>query len=135
MIHPQTFYIETYGCTFNQADSTKIANVLLQENFLPSSKDHAEFIIINTCAVKSQTEAKILHRLTSIFLHPDQKLLITGCLPWISKSLLNQLKIIHPCVQIIFDCNSLDALVKILKTELFNGVQILKSSKSLREHF
>ncbi len=133
MIHPQTFYIETYGCTFNQADSTKIANVLLDENYLPSSKDHAEIIIINTCAVKSQTEAKILHRLNTISLHPEQKLLITGCLPWISKSLLSQLTIINPRVQIIFDCNSLEDLAKILKSRQFKEVQILKSSKSIKK--
>ncbi|MHA1454027.1 MAG: hypothetical protein ACTSRD_14300, partial [Promethearchaeota archaeon] len=56
MIYPRTFYIETYGCTFNQADSAKITNLLLEFHYLPSSLFHAEFIIINTCAVKSQTE-------------------------------------------------------------------------------
>ena len=58
MIYPQTFCIVTFGCTFNQGDSAKFKNLLLEAGFLPISLDQAEIVIFNTCAVKSQTEAK-----------------------------------------------------------------------------
>jgi len=116
MIYPRTFYIETYGCTFNQADSAKIAHLLLDFHYLPSSRYHAEFIIINTCAVKSQTEAKILHRIESLPLQEGQKILITGCLPWISDKILTALPKLNKKIRGIFDPNSYSHLQQLLES-------------------
>ena len=53
-----SFYIETYGCTSNKADSLIISDILIKSNLVQTSLDDAQFIIINTCAVKEQTEKK-----------------------------------------------------------------------------
>jgi tRNA A37 methylthiotransferase MiaB len=116
MIYPRTFYIETYGCTFNQADSAKITNLLLDLDYLPSSLFHAEFVIINTCAVKSQTEAKIIHKIKSLPLQEGQKILITGCLPWISDKLLNSISKMNKKIRGIFDPNSFPHLNQLLES-------------------
>ena len=128
MIYPRTFYIETYGCTFNQADSAKITTLLLKADFLPSSLYHAEIIIINTCAVKSQTEAKILHRIETLSLKKEQKLLITGCLPWISDKTLKKLQEINQNLIGIFDPNSYSHLQTILESA--NSIERLSITKA-----
>ncbi|MFW9990264.1 MAG: tRNA (N6-isopentenyl adenosine(37)-C2)-methylthiotransferase MiaB, partial [Candidatus Odinarchaeota archaeon] len=61
-----SFYIETYGCTSNKADSYIISNVLKNSNYIETSLIRAQFIIINTCAVKEQTENKIKTRLENL---------------------------------------------------------------------
>ena len=75
-------YIETFGCTFNQADS-QIMTGILKENEVEivDSHDQADIIIINTCYVKHPTEQKVLtkiKRMKSQF--PDKKLVISGCM-------------------------------------------------------
>ncbi|MHA1729348.1 MAG: hypothetical protein ACTSWY_11530, partial [Promethearchaeota archaeon] len=126
MISPNSFYIETYGCSFNQSDSSKIKKILISNNFslLPEEhigKDHEEllpeFIIINTCAVKSQTQAKNLFRINNIKLNPGQKLIIAGCLPWISEELLKKVKNSDNIDKIIaiIDVNSYDKIAEIIE--------------------
>ena len=75
-------YIETFGCTFNQADS-QIMTGILKENEVEivDSYDQADIIMINTCYVKHPTEQKVLtkiKRMKSQF--PDKKLVISGCM-------------------------------------------------------
>ena len=53
-------YIETYGCTTNQADSDIMRGVLSKRFSLADSVDEADVVIVNTCGVISFTERKIL---------------------------------------------------------------------------
>ena len=75
-------YIDTFGCTFNQADSQIMAG-LLKENdgVLTDSPDDADVIIMNTCYVKHPTEQKVINNIQSIKKQfPDKKLIISGCM-------------------------------------------------------
>jgi threonylcarbamoyladenosine tRNA methylthiotransferase CDKAL1 len=135
MIYPNTFHISTFGCTFNQADSTKICSILLDAKYLPTSIFHAEIIIFNTCAVKAQTEAKILHNIKALKLKKDQKILITGCLPWISKKLLSEMKDLNPNIRGFFDSNSLTQLLSLLESIRSSNTDfpIIKNPNSLQK--
>ena len=75
-------YIETFGCTFNQADSQIMAG-LLKENQekIVSKPEDADVIIINTCYVKHPTEQKAINRIHKVQKQfPDKKLIISGCM-------------------------------------------------------
>ena len=75
-------YIDTFGCTFNQADSQIMAG-LLKENggSLTDIPDDADVIIINTCYVKHPTEQKVINNIRRMKRHyPDKKLIISGCM-------------------------------------------------------
>ncbi len=75
-------YMETFGCTFNQADSQIIAG-LLEENGgrIVKSPEEADVIIMNTCYVKQPTEQKITNRIGKLQAQfPQKKLLIAGCM-------------------------------------------------------
>jgi len=86
-------YLETYGCTFNKADS-EIMAALLMDNGAKTvdSPDKADVIIINTCYVKQPTEQKIInniHKMQKKF--PHKKLLIAGCMVDIDPKKLEKL--------------------------------------------
>ncbi len=55
-----TFYIETYGCQANRADSAKLANSL---EFLGLTRTfdwkQADLLILNSCAVRQKSEDKV----------------------------------------------------------------------------
>lgn len=74
-------YIETFGCTFNQADSEIMAGVLTEAGASLTGIDEADVIIINTCYVKHPTEHKVINRIKRIReMYPDKGLVVAGCM-------------------------------------------------------
>ncbi|MHA2146325.1 MAG: hypothetical protein ACXAB0_12820 [Candidatus Thorarchaeota archaeon] len=58
------FYLETYGCSLNTADSDIIVGRLLKlEGERVQVIRDADLIILNSCGVKEPTEDRIIHRL------------------------------------------------------------------------
>ncbi len=78
------FYIETYGCSLNMADSDLIIGRLNQLGFKHvEEQDEADVIILNSCGVKEPTEDRIISRLEDLS-HQNLPVIIAGCLPRIS---------------------------------------------------
>lgn len=71
------FYIETYGCTANMGNSRETEAALMEMGHLPSSKENADVVIVNTCAVTEKTERRIKRRLRQL---QGDRLVIAGCL-------------------------------------------------------
>ncbi|MBP2144847.1 MiaB-like tRNA modifying enzyme [Methanofollis sp. W23] len=72
-------YIETYGCTYNQADSERLARVLEEQGCaIVDSPGAADLVVVNTCIVIGRTER---HMLRQIGAYADQDLVVTGCMP------------------------------------------------------
>ena len=58
------FYIETYGCQMNVADSEVVASVLNMDGFdVTNQIDEADLILVNTCSIRDNAEQKIISRL------------------------------------------------------------------------
>ncbi len=73
-------YIETYGCTFNQADSDIMKGILEDSGWqITDNEDEAEVIVINTCTVKGPTENRISARIRKLAAC-NRKLVIAGCM-------------------------------------------------------
>ena len=91
-----SFYIETYGCTSNKADSYLITNILTNSGYTQVKLEDAQFLIINTCAVKEQTENKIKERLKNLHgsyrSYTDRFIIIAGCLPHITPNYFGVIK-------------------------------------------
>ncbi|KAF1315737.1 Cdk5 regulatory subunit-associated protein 1, partial [Globisporangium splendens] len=61
------FFIETYGCQMNSADSEIVRAILLENKYEPATaQEDADIILLNTCAVRDNAEAKIWNRLEQI---------------------------------------------------------------------
>ncbi len=75
-------YIETFGCTYNQADSQIMAGILKEnKGIMTDSLEDADVIIINTCYVKHPTEQKVVNKIQRIKKQfPGKKLIISGCM-------------------------------------------------------
>jgi tRNA-2-methylthio-N6-dimethylallyladenosine synthase len=58
------FFIETFGCQMNVNDSEKIAGLLAASGHTAvPSKEEADFIFVNTCAVREHASEKLFHAL------------------------------------------------------------------------
>ena len=54
------YYIQTFGCSMNQADSEKINMILMQSGFVKvSSWREANLVIFNTCSVRKKWEDRV----------------------------------------------------------------------------
>ena len=61
------FYIETYGCQMNVADSEVVAAVMqTTEAELTDNLHEADIIILNTCSIRDKAEQTVQHRLQEI---------------------------------------------------------------------
>ncbi|MFQ6612105.1 MAG: tRNA (N6-isopentenyl adenosine(37)-C2)-methylthiotransferase MiaB [Fidelibacterota bacterium] len=60
----KSYYIETYGCQMNVADSELVAGLLQQEGYQPTDRlETADAIFVNTCAIREHAEEKVQSRL------------------------------------------------------------------------
>jgi tRNA-2-methylthio-N6-dimethylallyladenosine synthase len=61
---PKTFYIETYGCQMNVADSEVVASVLSDAGYQPAASiKEADLILVNTCSIRENAEQRVWGRL------------------------------------------------------------------------
>ncbi len=59
------FYIESYGCAMNFADSEVVASILMDNGFGATNNfEQADLIFINTCSIREKAEQTVRKRLT-----------------------------------------------------------------------
>src|SRR5688572_20872028 len=64
-IYRKKFYIESYGCQMNFADSEIVASILNKEGFGATRiPEEADLIFINTCSIREKAEQTVRKRLT-----------------------------------------------------------------------
>ncbi len=79
------FYIESYGCAMNFADSEVVASILQDGNIGATTDiEKADLILINTCSIREKAEERIRKRLTEFRRlkkqHPSLIIGILGCM-------------------------------------------------------
>ena len=78
-------YIETYGCQMNFADSEVIAAILTKAGYgIGESAEEADFILINTCAIRDNAEQRVRHRVRELKAlqnrRPGLRIGVLGCM-------------------------------------------------------
>ncbi len=59
------FYIESYGCAMNFADSEVVASILMDKGFgVTQNFEQADLIFLNTCSIREKAELTVRKRLT-----------------------------------------------------------------------
>ncbi|GAB4326023.1 MAG: tRNA (N(6)-L-threonylcarbamoyladenosine(37)-C(2))-methylthiotran sferase [Promethearchaeota archaeon] len=89
--------METYGCTYNKADSERVRGVLNAAGHVEVPLDRADVVVVNSCAVKDSTESKILARLAALSA-TDRLVVLAGCLPRALRGNLGKIYASHPRV-------------------------------------
>ncbi len=92
-------YLETYGCTLNQADSDIMGGILKHAGFrLVKRPADADVVVLNTCTVKGRTENRIISRIEALHAQ-KKKIVVAGCLSINEKRVRNacpEAVLVHP---------------------------------------
>ncbi|MFO8109053.1 MAG: MiaB/RimO family radical SAM methylthiotransferase [Thermoplasmata archaeon] len=93
------YYVEAYGCTMNQGETTMLAEKMAGEGHIEvSDPAHADTAVIGTCVVIKKTEERMKRRIAELKKYCDV-VLVTGCLASTGKSKLERcsdLKLVEP---------------------------------------
>ena len=78
-------FIETYGCQMNFADSEIVGSVLMKAGYeIVSEIENADYVLINTCAIRDNAEQRIRKRLRELRAfqskHSNLRVGILGCM-------------------------------------------------------
>lgn len=68
------FYIESYGCAMNFADSEVIASILQNEGYNATGQiDNADLVLVNTCSIRDKAEQTVRNRLQAFNYYKKKK--------------------------------------------------------------
>ena len=89
----RSFYIESYGCQMNFADSEIVASILNKERFGATRNiEDADLIFINTCSIREKAEQTVRKRLTEFRkLKARKKGMLVGVLGCMAERLKSKL--------------------------------------------
>lgn len=123
------FYLETYGCSLNTADSDIIVGRLqdMKAERVQEIVD-ADLIILNSCGVKEPTEDRIVSRLEDLA-QRKTPVVVAGCLPRIS---LSRIERAIPDYAAILGPQSIESLASVVPRVLEGerGIQHLDSDEA-----
>lgn len=81
---PEKYFIKTFGCQQNTADSERIASFYQSRGFICAEKiEDADVVIINTCVVRDRAEEKVYGMIKTLRARLNKKsprIVVTGCL-------------------------------------------------------
>ncbi len=120
-------YIETYGCTSNQADTDIMRGIIKRQFQLVDSCEESDVVVLNSCGVIEHTERKIIRRIVELK-RKGKKIVLAGCLPRISGKINGSMvdSIIAP--ENLVDVGR--AIKKVLNNERYINVERKKVDKS-----
>ena len=132
-----SFYIRTYGCQANVIDSQVISKILLNLGFKQSNDiNKADFVILNTCAIRENAENKVYGEIGFLFnlrkKNPNFRIALSGCMPQ-QETTINKLKNDEK-VDLIFGVHNIDELPKFVYEIYKNKTKVI-SIKHKNENY
>ncbi|NJE54287.1 tRNA (N(6)-L-threonylcarbamoyladenosine(37)-C(2))-methylthiotransferase [Thermococcus sp. 21S9] len=99
-------HVESYGCSRNKADGEIMEALLLKAGHeLVETPERADYVVVNTCAVKDPTEFKMAKRIREL-LDSGKRVIVTGCLVHVNPD------VIDPRVSGILGVKSIDRIAE-----------------------
>ncbi len=129
------YYLETYGCQMNVADSEMIEGILKAKKYSSiDSMDKADIIFVNTCAIREHAEEKVHSRL-GVFSrikhnNPDVIIGVLGCM---AQHLKDDILDTKPYVDIILGPDSYRKLPELLERKMEDKDNIVDTQLSRYE--
>lgn len=92
-MNKRSFYIETYGCQMNFADSEVVNSILMNDGMTPVQRaEDADVIFVNTCSIRENAETRVWNRLKEFrSLKKDNKELTVGVLGCMAERVRDQI--------------------------------------------
>ena len=118
----KSYYLDTYGCQMNVADSELIAGMLKKQGYVISkSMDNADAIFVNTCAIRERAEDKVHSRLGVYSkIKQNRPGVIIGVLGCMAQHLKDEILETKPYVDIILGPDSYRKLPALLNRNAEN---------------
>ncbi|MCK4579375.1 MAG: tRNA (N6-isopentenyl adenosine(37)-C2)-methylthiotransferase MiaB [Candidatus Marinimicrobia bacterium] len=118
------YFIETYGCQMNVADSELVAGLLNGAGHQPTARiDEAGIILLNTCSVREKAEETVLNRLSQLAAlkkrDPGTLIGVLGCT---AKNLAESLLESMPFVDLVLGPDSYRRLPQIINERQTSNV-------------
>ncbi|MCI0331230.1 MAG: radical SAM protein [candidate division Zixibacteria bacterium] len=140
----KTFFVETYGCQMNLADSETVGGILSNAGYRRAEAlEQADVIFVNTCAIRERAEERVLGRLSELARLKHQKPdLVLGVLGCMAQHIKTKITSRIPAVDIVAGPDGYRALprliaerndepyleVELSKTETYADVHPLRES-------
>ena len=130
-------YIETYGCQMNFADSEIVASLLTKANHsIVTDIEAADYILINTCAIRDNAEQRIrkrLHELRALQQrHKQVRIGILGCM---AERLQSQLMVEEENVSFVVGPDAYRRLPELLVSVRTPGAKAAETELSTTETY
>jgi tRNA-2-methylthio-N6-dimethylallyladenosine synthase len=129
------YYLETFGCQMNVADSEMIEGILQSKNYFSiDSIDKADIIFVNTCAIREHAEEKVHSRL-GVFsrIKRNNPEVIIGVLGCMAQHLKDDILDSKPYVDIILGPDSYRKLPALLERKMEDKKNIVDTKLSRYE--
>ena len=129
------YYLETFGCQMNVADSEMIEGLLQSKGYYPIKRmDSADIIFVNTCAIREHAEEKVHSRL-GVFskIKNNKPNVIIGVLGCMAQHLKDDILDSKPYVDIILGPDSYRKLPKLLERNKVDKKNIVDTQLSRYE--
>lgn len=130
-------YIETYGCQMNFADSEIVASLLQKEGYgVTTEIADADYVLINTCAIRDNAEQRIRKRLRELRAQQQQnprlRIGILGCM---AERLQSQLMVEEENVSFVVGPDAYRRLPDLLAKVREYGVKTAETELSTTETY
>ena len=128
----KTYFIETYGCQMNVADSELVESLLQKEGYSRAGQlSDADAIFVNTCAIREHAEEKVHSQLGRYDLIKKEKPeTIIGVLGCMAQSLKHDLLENRPFVDIILGPDSYRRLPELLNRKMYDSGSLVDTTLS-----
>lgn len=119
------YFIQTFGCQQNEADSERLAGYCVMMGYSPAeTPEDAQLILVNTCAVREHAEKKALS-IIGQYKHikdrdPSVVIGVGGCMVT-QQSRADQLKRSYPYVSFTFDTGAIHRIPELILNALEGG--------------
>ncbi len=115
-LNGKRFFIWTIGCQMNEADSAKVAAMLQEVGYQPTTDENdADIVVLNSCVVRQAAEDRVAGKLNNLARlkrqKPEMPLVLTGCM--VTKQ-QEKLKEQFPHVDLFFDPSDFDKLQQVV---------------------
>ena len=117
IVYQKKFYIESYGCAMNFADSEIVASLLYSEGFGATKNiEEADLILLNTCSIREKAELTVRKRLTEFKkLKLARRSLLVGMLGCMAERLKSQLLEEEKLVDLVVGPDAYRALPELIR--------------------
>ncbi|WP_188893666.1 tRNA (N6-isopentenyl adenosine(37)-C2)-methylthiotransferase MiaB [Microlunatus endophyticus] len=112
----RTYQIRTHGCQMNVHDSERLAGLLEEAGYRPSTGDEADVVVFNTCAVRENADNRLYGNLGQLLavkkVNPGMQIAVGGCLAQKDRGRITEKA---PWVDVVFGTHNIGQLPRLLE--------------------